>query len=91
MLQLIAKLGETGAFSPEDVRVLVAAFEKAWASVEASRAPFAEPEHRERAREVLAKQIIRSAKAGERDVGALGAAALLQLSKTALRPQPRYS
>jgi hypothetical protein len=84
MLQQIARLGEAGVFNSEDLRVLVAAFEKAWASVDASRAPFSEAEHRERARDILAKQIIQSAKAGERDVSALAAGALLQLSKTAL-------
>jgi hypothetical protein len=91
MLQQIAKFADVGAFSPEDLRVLVAAFERAWASVEASRAPFSEPDYREYARETLAKQIIQSAKAGERDVGALTAAALLQLSKAPLRRQPRHS
>jgi hypothetical protein len=90
MLQQIAEFGEIGAFGPEEVRVLVAAFEKAWASVEASRAPFSEPDHRERAREILAKQIIQSAEAGER-VAALTEAALLQLSKTSLRRQPQQS
>jgi hypothetical protein len=89
MLQQIAKLQEVGAFSPEDVRVLIAAFDQAWASVAASRAPFSEPEQHERAREILAKAIIQSAKAGERDVGALAAAALLQLSNAPLRRNPQ--
>jgi ATP-dependent DNA ligase len=44
-------------------------------SVAASRAPPSEPEQHEGAREVLAKATIQSAKAGERDVGALAAAA----------------
>jgi hypothetical protein len=89
MLQQIVRLGEGGTFSPEDIRVLVAAFDKAWASVAASRAPSSEPEQHEWAREVLAKAIIQSAKAGERDVGALAAAALLQLSKAPLRRKPQ--
>jgi len=88
MLQQIAKLEEIAAFSPEDVRVLIAAFDQAWTSVAASRAACSEPEQHQRAREILAKAIIQSAKAGERDVGALTAAALLQLSKAPLQREP---
>jgi hypothetical protein len=85
MLQQIAKLGEQGAFDPEEVRVLVAAFDAAWASVLASGAPFAEPGYHEAARGILAKCIIQAAKNGERDRRKLSDAALLQLSKTNLR------
>jgi hypothetical protein len=91
MLQQIVRLGEVGTFSPDEVRILVAAFDKAWDSVAASRAPASEPEQHGWARDVLAKAIIQSAKAGERDVGALAAAALLQLSKAPLRRKPQAS
>jgi hypothetical protein len=89
MLEQIAKFG--GTFSPSEALVLVAAFEMAWASVEASRAPFAEPKHRERAREILATHIIEAAKSGELDARALSAGALLQLTKTPLRRPRRDS
>jgi hypothetical protein len=89
MLQQIAKFGEEGTFAPEDVRILVAAFEAAWSRVQASGAPFSEPNYRDRAREILAKSIIQAAKHGERDERALSEGALLQLSKTNLRrPRP---
>jgi hypothetical protein len=84
ILQLIAKLGEDGVFDPQAVTVLVAAFDAAWASVRSSGAPFSEERYREAAREILAKAIIRAAKAGERDVRRLTDGALLELSKTNL-------
>lgn len=91
MLQQIAKLGEEGAFGPEEVRILIAAFDAAWASVVASGAPFAEPAYHDAARTILAKCIIQSAKSGERDQRRLSDAALLQLSKTNLRGSRGHS
>jgi hypothetical protein len=91
MLQQISKLGEEGAFGPEEVRILIAAFDAAWASVIASGAPFAEPIYHDAARTILAKSIIQSAKGGERDQRRLSDAALLQLSKTNLRGSRGHS
>src|SRR5262249_28353406 len=88
MLQLVKKLGEEEAFGPEDLRVLADAFDTAWVAVEASGAPFSEPDYRERAQEILAKSIIQAAKSGERDQRALSEGALLQLSKASMR-RPR--
>jgi hypothetical protein len=88
ILQLIAKLGEDGVFDPQAVSVLVAAFDSAWASVQSSGAPFAEERYQEAAREILAKAIIRAAKAGERNEGRLVDVALLELSKATLRRRP---
>jgi len=88
MLTQIDRLGERGTFDPDEVRILVAAFDAAWASVQASGAPFAEPKYQDTAREILAKAILQAAKGGERNARALTEAALLQLSKANLRSRP---
>ena len=84
MLQKIAEYGE-GAFAPEEVRILVAAFDAAWPSVLSSGAPFAQPAYHERARDTLAMSIILDAKCGESDERKLTDGALLRLSKIKLR------
>jgi hypothetical protein len=63
----IRELGMEGAFDPETVQVMSAAFERAWASLQSSGAPFSANDYANRAREILGKQIIRAAKAGSRD------------------------
>jgi hypothetical protein len=85
MLRLIAKLGEQGTFGPEEVRILVAAFDAAWTSVKSSGAPFSEERYTEIGREILAKAIIQAAKLGERNEHNLTDGALLALSKVNLR------
>jgi hypothetical protein len=76
----------SGAFDPEEVRILVAAFEKAWASVQASGAIF--ETDAESARAILAKHIIEAAKQGERDHGRLRDDALVALAQSNLRSVP---
>jgi hypothetical protein len=66
-----------GVFYPEEVDILTAAFDDAWAKLQASRAPFAEEGHASAAREILAKQIIMAAKRGERNIRYLSQDALL--------------
>ena len=78
-----------GAFDPDEVRTLVAAFEKAWASVQASGAVFDADAQAELARSTLAKHIIEAAKQGERDQGRLRDGALVSLAKSDLRSGPR--
>jgi hypothetical protein len=73
-----------GAFDPEEVRILVAAFEKAWASVQASGAVFDTGPKAASARAVLAKHIIAAAKQGERDQGRLRDGALLAFAQSNL-------
>ena len=63
-------------FNPDEVRVLTAAFDKAWQLIEASGAKFESDAHAESVREVLAKHIIEAAKQGERDPQRLIEAAL---------------
>jgi hypothetical protein len=68
-----------GVFFPEDVEILVAAFDDAWARLQASRAPFTEDAYD--ARKILAKHIIMSAQRGERNRRQLADDALLHLSE----------
>jgi hypothetical protein len=51
----------------EEVQILVAAFDDAWAKLQSSRAPFAEEAYTPAAREILARHIIRAAQRGERN------------------------
>src|SRR5262245_44338980 len=55
-----------GVFDPDAVRILAAAFDKAWKSVQASGAIFDTAAKAESARAILVKQIIAAAKQGER-------------------------
>jgi hypothetical protein len=75
-----------GAFDPNEIRILVAAFNRAWESVQASGA--ISGAEAESARAVLAKHIIAAAKDGERDQGRLRDGALLALAQANLRTAP---
>jgi hypothetical protein len=68
-----------GVFFPEEVEILVTAFDDAWTKLQASRAPFAENAYD--AREILAKHIIMSAQRGERNRRQSTDDALLHLSE----------
>jgi hypothetical protein len=85
MLTLLAELGDETAFDPDTVRILVAAFDHAWASVEASGAPFSTKDYAENAREIVGRYIIAAAKRGERDMRTLADDALLQLATSDLK------
>jgi len=73
----------SGAFDPNEIRILVAAFDKAWESVQARGA--ISGAEAESARAVLAKHIIAAAKDGERNHGRLRDGALLALAQLNLR------
>jgi hypothetical protein len=60
-----------GVFDPDAVRILAAAFDKAWESVQASGAVFDTAAKAESARAILVKHIIAAAKQGERNQGRL--------------------
>jgi hypothetical protein len=69
-----------GAFDPEEIRILVAAFDEPWGAVQASGVIFDTKAKADTARAILAKHIISAAKDGEYDQdrlrdGALGALA----------------
>jgi hypothetical protein len=89
MLKLIKELAPGAVFDPETLGILTAAFDAAWASVEASGAPLSEATYAERAREIIGKHIIQAAKNGERDQQKLCDEALLQLASSDLKSQRR--
>ena len=73
-----------GVFDPDDIRILVAAFDKAWGAVQTSGAIF-DKAKADSARAILAKHIIAAAKAGEFDQGRLRDGALVALAQANLR------
>jgi hypothetical protein len=74
-----------GAVEPQII--LVAAFDKAWETVQASGVVYAEAKA-EAVRAILAKHIIEAAKQGERDHTRLRDGALLALAQSNLRNSP---
>jgi hypothetical protein len=74
----------SGAFDPNEVDILVAAFDKAWEAVQASGVVYPEAKA-EAARAILAKHIIAAARNGERDHARLRDGALLALAQSNLR------
>jgi hypothetical protein len=78
-----------GVFFPEEVEIFVAAFDDAWARLQASRAPFAEDTYD--AREILAKHIIMSAQRGERNRRQLADDALPHFSQKKLNGEPVWA
>ena len=78
-----------GVFDPDDVRILVAAFDKAWENVQASGMTFDTKAKAHLARAILAKHIIAAAKDGEFDQDRLRDGALLALTQSNLRSVPR--
>jgi len=73
------------ALDPETVRILVAAFDDAWKSVEDSGVTFVSDGHADATREILALRVIDMARQGERDVHRLRDDALLYLTKSNLK------
>ena len=65
----------SGVFGPDEVHILVAAFDKAWETVQASGVRYPEAKA-EQVRAILAKHIIAAAMEGERDLGRLRDGAL---------------
>jgi hypothetical protein len=84
---MLKRLKEDGgaAFDPEAVRILVAAFDDAWKSVQGSGITFTSDLQADATREILALCIIDMARRGERDVRRLCENALLHLAKSNLR------
>jgi hypothetical protein len=77
-----------GVFYPEEVEILVAAFDDAWAKLQASGAPFVGEGYVLAAREILARRITMAAKRGERNPRQLTDDALLYLSQQKLSKKP---
>jgi hypothetical protein len=76
MLHLIEKHVEGGSFQPEEVRILVAAFDAAWDSIQSSDAQLLDHQIDD-ARNLVAKAVIEAASQGERDERRLIERALL--------------
>jgi (2Fe-2S) ferredoxin len=77
----------SGAFDPDEVHILIAAFDKAWETIQASGVVYAQAKA-EAVRAILAKHIIEAAKQGERDYARLRDGALLALAQSNLRNSP---
>jgi hypothetical protein len=75
----------SGVFAPDEIRILVTAFDKAWEAIQASGAIFDTDAKIQLARATLAKHIIEAAKQGERDQGRLRDGALVALAQSNLR------
>lgn len=88
MLEAIDKYGG-GAFNPDDVRILVAAFDDAWRSLLASGITFESDDESKAVRDTIAKYIIEQARYGERDRRRLRDGALLQYAQSKLKNKPR--
>jgi hypothetical protein len=78
-----------GAYGPEEVCILVAAFDDARQRLEKSGVKLDEGRQTEMARERLAKSIIELAEFGERDPRQLADQALLGFARSNLRKAPR--
>ncbi|HXL49840.1 MAG TPA: hypothetical protein VN975_13720 [Xanthobacteraceae bacterium] len=70
-------------FDPDEVEILVAAFDKAWETVQASGVVYSEAKA-EAVRAILAKHIIAAARDGELDYARLRDGALLALAQSNL-------
>lgn len=79
------------AFDDDEVRILTAAFDKAWELVQAGGAKFDTDRDVETARTIIAKHIIEAARQGERDQGRLRDGAVIACTQARLRTAPRGS
>jgi hypothetical protein len=77
-----------GAFDSEEGRILAAAFEQAWAAIQASGAHYATEAHAEAARDGIARHIIEAVKRGERNERRLCDGALVAVTQANLRSAP---
>lgn len=77
-----------GAFDPAVISILEDAFEDAWRRVQVSKAPYGTDDYAAAGRRIIAKYIIKQAKAGERDPRWLSDSALLYLSQQRLSRTP---
>jgi hypothetical protein len=79
---------QPGVFDPDTIQILTAAFDDAWAAVQASGSPLAMNSYAVDARTILAQHIIKLGKEGERDRRQLCDNALAHLAKIKLRTIP---
>jgi len=74
-----------GVFYPEEVAILIAAFDHAWGTLQSSRTPVAEHPYASAVPEMLARQIIMAAQRGGRNPRLLAQDALLPFSGQKLK------
>jgi hypothetical protein len=77
-----------GVFDPDDVRVLVAAFDEVWRRLLESGVKFASERETAAIRDTIAKYIIEQARHGERDQRRLRQGALLHCARLSLASNP---
>jgi hypothetical protein len=85
MLKRLKEIAAGGVFDPYTARILTAAFDDAWKSVQESGVTFPSNAHADATREILALRIIEMAQLGERDQRRLRDDALLHLAQSNLR------
>lgn len=85
MLKRLERFAEGRAFDAEEVRILTAAFDDAWKSIQGSGITFTSDGHADATREIIALRIIEMAQLGERDRHRLCDDALLHLTQSNLR------
>jgi hypothetical protein len=83
-LHLVSLLAPGGVFDPEAITVLVAALDRAWASVLTSGAQYSDEKYADAARAFLARYILDAAANGERDPIRLSEGAILGLARSQL-------
>ena len=88
MLRLIEEFEGEGAFEPEEVEVLVKAFDAAWSSLAKSGARLDSDYRIDEARNIIGKFIINEAKKGERNSRTLTEGALLHYTQQILKKAP---
>jgi hypothetical protein len=88
MHAIVAKHAGEGAFQPEEIAILVAAFDSCWQRLQKSGARYGSDRSMQAARERLGKGIIEAARRGERDPHRLCEDAILQMAKADRRGAP---
>jgi hypothetical protein len=84
-----APVAAKGFFDPDDIRVLVAAFEDSWRSLVESGVTFESDRGRNAVRDQLAKYVIEQARHSERDYRRLRDGILLHFAELGLKRKPR--
>jgi len=85
MLKRLEKYDGEARSGPDVVRILTAAFDDAWKSIQDSGTTFQSDRHAAATRELLALRIIETARLGERDQRRLRDDALFHLTDSDLR------
>ena len=84
----IVKQHANGVFKPDEVSLLVAAFDDCWRRFQKSGARFGSERAMQRAREQLGKSMIEAAMLGERDPRRLCEDAMLHMAQSSIRDVP---